>query len=191
MSLDQLEVVGHCLLRWDLGLFLCLMDNNCQRPTSFHVTYLGPSLFSSLLWKGEAGSCDGSHLGWGGNFDLLPPSSVFQDCPTAGLPQRPAPLQLFSPSPDLPGHWGRGGQMSVLQMKTRGTGRAQDLVRLWGQVWGSGEQFPQGQRNSTVVRNTPSLGEFDAAVHLLWTSVSPSQYQFTRATIQNTTNWMA
>lgn len=30
VSLDQLGVVGHGLLIWDPGLFLCLLDNSCQ-----------------------------------------------------------------------------------------------------------------------------------------------------------------
>lgn len=43
---------------------------------------------------GEAGSCPASHLGWGGDFDLPPPSSLVfssaqntvQNCPTPVLP---------------------------------------------------------------------------------------------------------
>lgn len=68
-----ISLVGHGLLIWDPGVFLCLLDNSCQRPTSLCGTHLGQQ-------EGEVGSCGASHLGWGGDFYLPPPSSSVFFC---------------------------------------------------------------------------------------------------------------
>lgn len=126
----------------------CVFWTTPARATSLRVAHLGPALFSSLLWKGEAGSCGASHLGWGGDFDPPPPSSNVFFCSeyrpglshsTAAAKACTSAAVLFRSHP--PRHWGRGRQMSVLQMETRGTWRAQDFSRPHG----SGEQFPQAR----------------------------------------------
>lgn len=167
MSFDQLRVVGPGLLIWDSGLFVCLLDNSCQRPTSFHVAYLGPTLFSSLLWERL------DHVVpaiWGGeviSIHLHPPSvfssaqNAIQDRPISELPRG---LHLCSYSPlflTCPGIGAEGADISPAD------GDQGRMAQGFPGPWAVGEQFPQDQRSSTVVRNTPSQGECGTGDHTL------------------------
>lgn len=151
MSFDQLRVVGRGLLIWDSGAFLCLLDDFCHRPNSLCVAHQTPTLFSSLLQEGEAGSCRASHSGWGSGFDSPPPSSpVFSNAQNTGQdclasvwpPETCTSAAILVCSPHLPSSRGSGvGQVSVVQMKNReGSG----LFYISGL---RAEPFPQGQRS--------------------------------------------
>lgn len=117
MSFDQLRVVGRGLLIWDSGAFLCLLDDFCHRPTSLCVAHQRPTLFSSLLQEGEAGSCRASHSGWGSGFDSPPPSSpVFSNAQNTGQdclasvwpPETCTSAAILVCSPHLPSSRGSG-----------------------------------------------------------------------------------
>lgn len=65
---------------WVMDSWSGIQDCSCvfwiiPARASLHVAHMGPALFSSLLWKGEARSWSASFLEWEDDFDPPPPSS--------------------------------------------------------------------------------------------------------------------
>ena len=125
------------------------MDSSCKRTTSLCIACLEPR-------EGEAGLCGASHLRWGGDFDLPPPSSSVFFCSQyrPGLSHSRSASEACTCSAvlfrsHLPGRWGR---CQSCRWRTGAHGGLRTFVDL-----GGGEPFPQ-VRIIAVVRNMSSRG---------------------------------